>query len=101
VRAGYNLSQAAQTDLADIYAYTRETFGAAQAERYVAGLKSALDAIGQHPLIGSEKSEFSLAVRVLPHERHIILYITEKERPLIIRIVAGRQRWQLLFHGHD
>lgn len=94
--AGYRLSKAAKKDLADIYRYTREKFGKAQSETYLAGLRLALDVVAEYPLIGPEQTEFNPSIRMHPHEQHVILYVADAELPLIVRIVAGRQRWQLL-----
>lgn len=96
---GYTLSRAAATDLASIYRYTRREFGKLQAERYLAALVSALDLIADHPLIGAEKHEFTPTARMHPHDHHVILYRIETGRPHIVRIVAGRQRWQTLLSG--
>jgi toxin ParE1/3/4 len=96
VTLGYRLSKAAQKDLADIYRYTREKFGKAQAESYISSLRESLALIAGQPLMGPERTELTPPVRVHPHGQHIIVYVPEGERPLIVRIVSGKQHWQPL-----
>lgn len=93
---GYRLSKAAQKDLADIYLFTRENFGKAQAESYVTSLRASLALIAEQPLIGPERAELTPPIRMHPHGQHIILYVSDRGRPFIVRIVSGRQHWQAL-----
>lgn len=91
---GYRLSEAARKDLAVTYRYTREKFGKAQAETYVAKLKLALEVIAEHPSIGPEHNEFTPPVRMHPHGEHVILYLVERPRPVIVRILPRRSDWR-------
>ena len=90
----YRLSNEAQTDLSNIYSYTRETFGKAQAELYVAGLMQSLTAIGAYPHIGPAVSAFRTPVRIRSYAQHVIIYVVEGEQTLVIRVLAARQHWQ-------
>jgi toxin ParE1/3/4 len=94
VTVGYRLSNAALKDLAVTYRYTREKFGKAQAETYIAELKLTLDAIADHPSIGPEHSEFNPPIRIHPHREHVILYLVEGPSPFIVRIVPSRSDWR-------
>jgi len=92
----FRLTATARRDLVEIYRYTREQYGDAQAETYTADLWSAFRFIGDQPLIGVERTEISPPVRLHPHARHNILYLTDARGVLILRVLSGRQRWQAL-----
>lgn len=91
----YRLSNEAKNDLSEIYAYTRQKFGAAQAEFYVAGLTQSLVAIGAYPSIGQEVSAFRTPVRIRSYAKHVIIYVVEQEDAIIVRVLSARQNWQL------
>lgn len=92
----FRLSADARRDLVEIYRYTRDQFGHAQAEAYTADLWSAFRLIGDQPLIGAERTEMTPPVRLHPHARHNILYLSDARGVLILRVLSGRQRWQAL-----
>ncbi len=87
------LSVEAEQDIIDIYTYGATTFGLAQAERYHADLRSALDIIERTPQIAHERAELSPPVRIHPHRRHLIIYTISEHDVLVIRIVGYRQNW--------
>ena len=50
----YALSQAADSDLTDIYTYTFREFGERQADSYFASLESCLERVAEQPLLGAD-----------------------------------------------
>lgn len=87
------LTPAAERDLEDIWRYTEETWGRAQAERYVDGLWSVLQRLTSFPEMARLRAEFTPPVRVHATGRHVIVYIDSPESIDIIRILGARQDW--------
>lgn len=94
----YRLSPAAQRDLNSIWDYTAETWSPGQADAYLRGLGDKLDALCSHPEIARERAEIDPPVRLHPYRSHLIIYRIEKDHLAIIRVVHGRQHWQVLLN---
>lgn len=90
----YRLSLAARTDLRGIYRYTREAFGAAQAELYISGIKSACALLAASPGIGRTADSVLADLKRHEHAEHIIFFIDRQSDLLIIRILGRQQHWQ-------
>lgn len=81
-------SEQAAADLKDIYKYGFETFGAAQAEHYNAGLRSSVEIAASFPLIGRlYQTETGDVFRSYNSGRHMIFYRVESDRLLVVRIL--------------
>ena len=89
----FRLSRAAEQDLIDIHATSLQMFGEAQAGRYQDVLERAFDAIAAFPEIARERPEFDPPVRIHPCKAHVIVYVSESDGPLIIRVRHGREDW--------
>lgn len=89
----HRLSRAAEQDLIEIYATSLRLFGESQAGRYQHGLERAFDAIASFPEIARERPEFDPPVRIHPCKSHVIIYMNERDGPLIIRVRHGREDW--------
>jgi toxin ParE1/3/4 len=83
----YVLSRDADTDLLNIYWFTHERWGEAQAEAYIHGLFESFATIAQHPDIGRSRAELSPQIRSLVHKRHIIYYLKMDEGVGISRVL--------------
>ncbi len=70
----YKLTPLADSDLADIYRYTAERWGMAQADTYQAELEQHLSHIVEHPLIGVARNNLLRGLRSHPAGRHVIYY---------------------------
>jgi toxin ParE1/3/4 len=69
------LSPAAGARLDEIYAYARETWGEAQADRYVRGMFEAFDAIAGREVVWRRiPAEFGKDGWYARHERHVIYW---------------------------
>jgi len=66
----YKQTQAKQ-DLIDIWLYTFEQWGEAQADTYLDDLEAALLLLAEQPLICRERTEFIPSVRIHHHARHL------------------------------
>ena len=68
------LSVRARDDLREIYLYTLDTFGLAQAERYHEQLEQAFRLLCQFPELGRPKDNLRPGLRLYAVGRHQILY---------------------------
>jgi len=84
------LSPKAEDDFADIFQYSLETWGEAQAEAYRDILDKALLAIQDNPQIGHGRPELSARHLIFPAGRHIIVYRVTARAILVSRILHGR-----------
>lgn len=69
------IQQAASHRLDDIYRYTRERWGEAQADRYITGLFDAVARIGTHGVISRPiPAEFGVDGYVFRYEKHFVYW---------------------------
>jgi toxin ParE1/3/4 len=88
--AGYRLTKQAVADLTDIYLYTFETFGEAQAERYVEDMYGCVALIAENPQLGHNASFVRPGIFRFPHRHHSIFYKPESDGVLIVRVLHDR-----------
>ncbi|MGZ8216519.1 type II toxin-antitoxin system RelE/ParE family toxin [Methylomagnum sp.] len=80
----YRLSVAAQSDLREIQAYTKSTWGENQAMKYLSELRSGMEKLAEFPSMGRMREDIAKGLRCLPITRHVIFY---REYPAGIEIV--------------
>ena len=85
--AEYRVSKAAQKDIREIGLYTQREWGAAQRRTYLSGMERQFENIAQSPFLAAERKEFTPPVRILPYERHLIVYLIEDDGIFIVRIL--------------
>jgi toxin ParE1/3/4 len=78
---------AAEQDLIDIWLYTAELWGAAQADAYLDGVDGALGRLRLHPEIGSECTEIRAGYRRLAAGQHRIYYRICADTIEVVRIL--------------
>lgn len=87
----YKTTRKADQDIIDVYVYGAGAFGVEQAERYLEGMVSVFELLGENPYLARERPEFDPPVRVHPYRSHTIAYIVRDGGILIIRVLHGRQ----------
>ena len=85
----HKVTQRAERDLRDIYRYTAETFGSAQAQKYLLELDAVFALLNQFPDMGRS---YDGTTHQFVHGKHIILYRTLSNSIVIGRIFHGAQR---------
>jgi len=85
--ADYRVSNAAQGDIREIGLYTQREWGAAQRRKYLAGMERQFERLAESPFLAAERREFTPPVRILPYERHLIVYTAEDGAVLIVRVL--------------
>ncbi len=90
--AAYKLTFDADEDLANIFRYSILTFGAAQADRYVARLIEGFELLADNPFAGADYAHIRPDSRRLIQEKHVIYYLLEADGSVtIFRILAQHQ----------
>ena len=90
---GYRLTLAAARDLREITLESARQFGPNQARRYVDQLKWSFDLLAATPGIARKRSELSPPVRVHPCGAHVVVFETEADGILILRVRHGHEDW--------
>lgn len=99
--AGYRLTPKAEDDLEEIWRYSAETWSAAQADRYIDTLISAIETIVAMPTLARERVDFDPPVRIHPAAEHLTIYSIDRATILVIRILGGRQNWRAMLEVID
>lgn len=90
----YRTTRRADQDIIDLYVHGAREFGVSQAERYHRGLIETFEVLSANPRLARERTEFMPAVRIHPHEAHLVIYRIERDGLLIIRVLHGRSSWE-------
>ena len=96
----YELSEAAEQDLAAIIDYTLAEFGAAQVRRYVDEIERQLEALAANPYLGRERDEIRPDLRSLVIGAHVLFYsIRPAEGLRVVRVLHGSRDLQRFEEG--
>lgn len=88
----YILTDAADADLDSIGRYTRDSFGMAQAARYLTDLKSAFIMLGDRPDAGRPRQDIASGLRSFRKASHLIFYrINEISEVEVLRVLHHAQ----------
>lgn len=79
----------AESDLIEIWLWTRDHFGEAQADRYLDELDAAMRACAAEPQSGKDRQTLRPGYRSRRVGSHIIFYAPTAERVLIHRVLHG------------
>lgn len=91
----YRLSRKAAEDIVNIYVTGVEQFGVEQAEKYHAQLERTFQLIASTPEIARERTEITPPVRIHGFGAHIIVYVVDQNRDvLIVRVRHGHEDWK-------
>ncbi|UWR24546.1 type II toxin-antitoxin system RelE/ParE family toxin [Sulfitobacter sp. S190] len=83
-------------DLDEIWSFTEDRWGRAQAVSYLGGLDGVFTLLAQYPDMARLRVEFTPPLRLHPYRRHLILYRNEADVLEIIRVLHNRTDWQAL-----
>jgi toxin ParE1/3/4 len=88
---GYVLSPAAQADLEAIWTYTAETWGEAQARRYILAIRDACQALANGMASGRRIDDIRPGYRKLPVGSHTLFFRTADTGQIdVVRILHQR-----------
>ncbi|MFT4164860.1 MAG: type II toxin-antitoxin system RelE/ParE family toxin [Microlunatus sp.] len=86
----YRLSPKAQRDLASIWDYTEEHWGADQAETYVREIGAAVERIADDPRRGHRCDDVRKGYRQYGIGSHVLFYLESDDAVDVIRILHQR-----------
>ena len=86
-RLNLQLSAAAKTDLDDIFDYTRENFGQAQAVKYFQNMNIVFQSICDNPRLGRTRHEVRQNLRRVVHEHHVVFYRIDGDVVKVLRVL--------------
>jgi toxin ParE1/3/4 len=87
-----SLTDDANVDLEDIFAFSERNWGREQAERYQSLLFSKLTLLGEQPYLGLRIPEMGREVHVLRIGQHNALYTIGTHRILVLRLLHVHQQ---------
>lgn len=91
----YRLTRKAVEDIIAIYEHGIRLFGTVQAEKYHFGMGKIFLLLSENPELAREREEIIPPVRVHPYGAHLIVYIVEQNKDiLIVRVRHGHEDWQ-------
>jgi len=88
----YKLTRQADQHLSDIYLYTAETFGQAQADNYLQGFAATFELLADNPRMGRAAEHVRPGLRRHEHAGHVIFYRETGEGLLIVGLIHSRRR---------
>jgi len=80
-------SNDARADLRDIDDYTRETWGRAQADKYLEMIAKGCNLLVKHPTLGRSQDELLPGLRKHPIGKHYIFYRASGKGIEVIRVL--------------
>ncbi len=83
----YRLTSKAAADLAEIATYTISRFGITQARKYRDGFAACFQHLAHNPNMGMSAEELLPSLRRFQHQSHVVFYLQETDRILVIRVL--------------
>lgn len=80
----------AESDLIDIWQYSFEEWGAAQADKYLDELDQTIQMLAEKPELGSSRDYVKEGYRVLFINRHAVYYTTTPSIVHVVRVLHVR-----------
>ncbi len=77
----------ADSDLQEIYRYTKERWGLPQAKKYLHSLTESFEFLADNPQTGRPRDDIRKGYRSLHKSKHHIFYRVEGQNILIVRIL--------------
>lgn len=85
--AEYRLTRQAEKALEDIYVYTAQAFGDAQAEAYHEGFHRTFGLIADFPFMGRSADELIAGWRQHIHGKHVFFYAVTPDGAIVIQAI--------------
>jgi len=81
------LSEAARSDLIDIWSETFQKWGSDQADTYLDDIDRTLNGLIENPRMGSDCSDLQMGARRLITGRHVAFYEVTESAIFVIRVL--------------
>ena len=96
--ASFFLRQIAETDLADIWLYTLQSWGKEQADQYIEAIISRFGWLADHPQLGKPRADIKPGYFCFPEGQHLIFYRQHDSGIEILAVVHQRMDYLELSH---
>lgn len=83
----YELSFAADSDLEEIFDYTKNEFSFEQAIKYISDLEDVFHELIRTPEFGRNRDEIKLGLRSFVQASHVVFYRVLENRIRIVRVL--------------
>lgn len=94
------MTETAEADLAEIWAYLALEASEVVATRFVREIEAKFQPILDMPLMGALRDQFSPALRVIFHGRYSIYYVAQEGELVIVRVIhSARDAAAIAEHG--
>jgi len=87
----YRLTRHAHADLSDIWRYSAEKWGVAQADAYLTALAACFQHAADAPETGQDRKAFYPGMRSLRSGRHLVFYLADDAGIVIARVLHERR----------
>ncbi len=87
----YLLATQAEEDLGEIFDYTEQEFGQAQASRYLMELDAIFNQLMLNPKSGRERREIRANLRSIIYSSHVIFYRVRTDHIRIVRVLHANR----------
>ncbi len=84
----YQLTNAADEDLTELYAYSFIEFGEQRADAYFESLEECLQTLAENPNLGVDVKLLRQKYLRFVHERHSVYYKKSKAGILVVRVLG-------------
>lgn len=88
--AKYELTNAADRDLTNIYSYTVEQFGEQQADSYLMELDDCFNTLAEKPKLGRSAERLRPGYRRFEHRSHVVFFTEIPGGIRIVRVLHNR-----------
>jgi toxin ParE1/3/4 len=99
--AQFRLTEPAIQDIEQIADYIARQSGLEQGDRFLNKLDAKFVKIAQFPNLGRQRDEILPALRSLPMDNYLILYMAIRQDVEIFRVVSGYRDLSALFTDAD
>ena len=86
----YRVATEVEGDIDRIIAYTVQTWGWRQTDRYLSKLEDGFDLLARSPSVGRPCDSIKAGLRRFEIGRHVIFYLPEPDGILIVRVLHER-----------
>ncbi|MFI8590740.1 MULTISPECIES: type II toxin-antitoxin system RelE/ParE family toxin [Dietzia] len=86
----YRLTPAAQSDLSEIWDFTRERWDIQQAETYISEIRAAIERVAEEPARGRDCDEIRPGYRRYAIGSHVVFYVETEGTVDVIRLLHQR-----------
>ena len=88
--AKFELTQSADRDLTEIYAYSFHQFGERQADEYLQSLRDCFALLAEMPTLGRSIDYFRTGYQRFEHKSHSVFYVSIDDGIRIMRVLHQR-----------